>query len=73
MDDTYLRLLLQWGADPTGRECQALRKAVLHGRAACVRALVGAAGAAGLQHEMPCCAMRAAVQRGNVEVSALGI
>ena len=67
-DAAYLSLLLRWGANPLGRDCQALRKAVLHGREGCVRAILSAAGVAGLKHAMPCCVMRAAVSRGHLEV-----
>ncbi|GAX78835.1 hypothetical protein CEUSTIGMA_g6272.t1 [Chlamydomonas eustigma] len=67
-DSAYLGLLLRWGANPMALDCQALRKAVLHGRTACVKSIVCAAGIAGLKHEMPCCVMRAAVQRGHFEV-----
>ncbi len=40
----YLGLLLRWGANPMARDCQALRKAVLHGRTACVTSILRTAG-----------------------------
>ena len=64
----FLSLLLRWGADPLSLDCQALRKAVLNGRGECVRVILNAAGIEGLKHTMPCCVMRAAVQRGHLEV-----
>ena len=67
-DEAFLTLLLRWGAQPMGRDCLALRKAVVAGHDACVRAIVQAAGVSGLKNEMPCCVMRAAVQRGHLEV-----
>ncbi|KAG1653759.1 hypothetical protein FOA52_010075 [Chlamydomonas sp. UWO 241] len=69
LDPATVRLLLRWGANPTSHECQALRKAVLHGRTESVRTLLAAAGAAGLKYTMPCCVMRAAVQRGHLEIT----
>jgi hypothetical protein len=66
--DAFMRRLLRWGANPTGRECEALRKAVLHNRLGCVRTILAAAGAAGLHRTMPCCVLRTAVQRGHIEV-----
>jgi hypothetical protein len=69
-DEAFLRLLLKCGASPVVSDCQALRRAVLHGRAESVRGLVGAAGLTGLRQEMPCCTLRAAVQRNFVDVAS---
>jgi ankyrin repeat protein len=69
-DEAFLRLLLKCGASPVVSDCQALRRAVLHGRAESVRGLVGAAGLTGLRREMPCCTLRAAVQRNFVDVAS---
>lgn len=68
-DKALLHLLLKCGASPVVSDCQALRRAVLHGRAESVRGLVGAAGLTGLRQEMPCCTLRAAVQRNYIEVA----